>query len=113
MKKISCSINTEKKYFTIYVIVSFGLPVLPVLLALSQNKYGIPFYYIKGHNVINNFSGEYFTIPLAVLLLFCFCCLSITFYAFGTRQPKLPNEHFTQQAILEYEEFFKLKQTFV
>lgn len=111
MKKVSCSINTEDKYFTAYAIASFGIPVVPVVFAFSRNMFGIPLYFIKGQHVIENVTGDYFILPSAVLLFCCFCCLSITFYAFGTRQPKLPDESWTQQAISEYLEFFKLKQT--
>lgn len=111
MKKVSCSINTEAIYLPAYAIASFGLPILPVFYAISQHKFGIPHYYIKGQHVNNLFTGDYFTIPSTVLLLFCCGCLCITFYAFRRRQPKIPNENWNPEAVTEYEEFFKLKGT--
>lgn len=98
-------------YFPAYAIASFGLPILPVLYAISQHKFGIPIYYIKGQHVNSIFSAEYFIIPSIVLLLFCAGCLCITFYAFRRRQPKIPNENWNPEAVTEYEEFFKLKGT--
>lgn len=109
---MSCSVNTEEIYFPAYAIASFGLPILPVLFAVSQHKFGIPMYYIKGQHVNNNFTGDnHFIVPSAVLLFFCVVCLCATFYAFRTRQPKVPNENWTPEAVTEYEEFFKLKRT--
>lgn len=108
---MSCSINTEEIYFPAYAIASFGLPILPVLFAVTQHKFGIPLYYIKGQHSNNNLTGDHFILPSAVLLVFCCGCLLITFYAFRTRKPKIPNEHWGSEAVTEYEEFFKLKRT--
>lgn len=108
---MSCSINTEDRYFISYAIASFGIPIVPVLLAYSHRMYGIPLYFIKGQHATVNETGDYFVLPAAILLFLCVCCLSFTFYSFGTRQPKSPKDDWTSEAIIEYEEFFKLKET--
>lgn len=111
LKKYSyCSVNTEDKYFTAYAIVSFGLPILPVVMAASQHMFGIPLYYIKGqHN--NTSSDNYYIVPATILLLCCCCFLLMALYFFGTKRPKPPNDSQGPEAICEYEDFFKLKQT--
>lgn len=109
--KSSCSINTEDLYFYYYAMTSFGLPIIPVLWAYSQNTFGIPLYYIKGQHNIDDFMAIHFILPAAILLFFCFCCLLLTLYIFGTKKPKLPNNSQGLEAIFEYEEFFKMKQT--
>lgn len=97
-------------YFPAYAIASFGLPILPVIYAISQHKSGIPFYYIEGQHADKIFTGGYFLIS-GLLFLFCCGCLTVTFYAFRKRRPKIPNEHSSSEAVIEYEEFFKLKGT--
>lgn len=109
LEKCTCSINTEDKFFTAYAIVSFGMPIIPVLLASWHQLYGIPLYYIKGQHIIDDITSDYYVVPMGILLILCLCCLCITFYAFGVKQPKLPSAD--PQAICEFEEFFKLKQT--
>ncbi|XP_031631586.1 probable G-protein coupled receptor Mth-like 14 [Contarinia nasturtii] len=109
--KSSCSTKTEDKYFKIYAMISFGFPIIPVLWAFSQNTLGIPLYYIKGQHNIDDFTAIHFILPAACLLFFCFCSLLVTLYIFGTTKPNLPNNSQGIQAIYEYEEFFKMKQT--
>lgn len=111
IKKYSCPVNTEDKYFVCYGLISFGLPILPVYVAASRNISGIPLSYIKGQHNIDSLIENYFILPAGFLLFFCGCCLLITFYAFERRKPILPNENITPQLRSEYEEFFKLKQT--
>lgn len=104
-------INTEDEYFISYAIASFAIPIFPVLMAYSQKMFGIPLYFIKGQHTTVIDTGDYFFLPAAILLLVCVSFILFTFYEFGSRQPKLPNENWTQEAICEYEKFVQLKQT--
>lgn len=118
IRKCDCSSHTEDKCFVIYTIISFGLPLLSVVVTRFQGKLGIPIYYIKGiHNYdMNRVNDLYFILPVAFLLTTCLCLLLMIFYVFNTNQPILPNKtvHLTNsmhQMISNVEQYEKVKQT--
>lgn len=68
------------------------MPTIPVLLALTQDKFGIPIYYFKGvHDYdIEHLGDLYFIVPAILLLFTCLAQLVAIFYVFITLIPYPP-----------------------
>lgn len=86
--------HTKRKQHYIYAAISFGVPIIPVLLTSSQDKFGIPIYYFKG---VHDFDAErlgdfYFIIPAVLLLSTCIVALLAIFYIFKTLIPYPPGK---------------------
>lgn len=84
---ITCQ-KTKQIYFTIYFSLSFGLPVIPVIVAQSKNVLGIPLYYLKGITSNAPSSHIYFIPPIAIALAISFGLLSYAYYGLCVNKPK-------------------------
>lgn len=105
------------RYFILYAVISFGVPIIPLLLAWAYGVTGIPVYYIKGLHTTNESiksSGKYFIPPVLFLLLLCFVKLLIVSYGFYRNYPKSKAKHENHEGSgIRFEEYVKAKQVYV
>lgn len=87
------SIITDQKskqiYFAVYCFISFGLPVIPVCVALSKHVLGVPLYYLKGITSDAPSTHIYFIPPIAIALTISFGLLSYAYYGLCVNKPVL------------------------
>lgn len=85
-------LNDQKSnqiYFAVYCFISFGLPVLPVCVALSKHVLGVPLYYLKGITSDAPSTHIYFIPPIAIALTISFPILSYAYYGLCVNKPTL------------------------
>lgn len=103
----------------LYAFISFGLPIVPVILAYSQGVTGIPVSYIKGlHTTKDSIksSGMFFIPPIIFLLVVCACKLAFTYYGlYSNKLFKMKNNRNSSiiagDTDVDFDEFMKAKQT--
>lgn len=103
--------ETQRKYFVIYLLVAFGVPLLPVVLAYCNGVAGVPMYYLKGIESTIPTTHVFFFPPIAFVLIVCTGLLGAAYYGFIVNRPvplsKAQDENETPKSIISYERYYE------
>lgn len=73
--------------FLCYAFISFGVPLVLVLMTYSKQLPGMPSYYLKGITEATHASQQFFIPPISSLLFVCFLLLIVSYFGFRKLNP--------------------------
>lgn len=73
--------------FIFYTLISFGVPLILVLITVSKQLPGMPSYYLKGLTEATRSSQQFFIPPISSILFICALLLITSYFGFRKLTP--------------------------
>lgn len=96
-RRIEITERFQMYRFIFYAMISQGIPIILVSLAIANNLSGMPSYFLKGVTEATRWSQQFFIPPISTILFVCLLLLIVSYFGFRTLDPIVAKAFLTKK----------------